>query len=33
MTMANSILTAPDGFRAAWFFDSEGNIIGLGQAS
>ena len=29
MTMQNSILEAPDGTRAAWFTDSEGNIIGL----
>jgi catechol 2,3-dioxygenase-like lactoylglutathione lyase family enzyme len=31
MTMENSMLTAPDGTRAAWFFDSEDNIIGLIQ--
>lgn len=27
--MVNSILTSPDGTRAAWFFDSEGNILGI----
>jgi catechol 2,3-dioxygenase-like lactoylglutathione lyase family enzyme len=31
MKMENSILTAPDGMRAAWFEDTEGNIIGLSQ--
>ena len=31
VTMENSILTAPGGERAAWFFDSEGNILGLLQ--
>ena len=31
MTMDNSVLTAPSGFKAAWFYDSERNIIGLGQ--
>ena len=29
LTMENSIVTAPDGNRAAWFFDSERNIINL----
>ena len=29
MPMENSILTSPTGNKAAWFFDSEGNIIGL----
>ena len=29
MKMENSILTAPDGMRAAWMEDTEGNIIGL----
>lgn len=28
-TMENSILASPDGIRAAWFFDSEDNILGL----
>ncbi len=27
----NSIATAPDGTRAAWFLDSEDNILGLFQ--
>ena len=27
-TMENSILTGPEGTRAAWFYDSERNIIG-----
>lgn len=31
MVMENSILTAPNGFKGAWFFDSEGNILGLGE--
>ncbi len=31
MKMENSILTAPNGTRAAWFVDSEGNIVGLSQ--
>lgn len=31
-TWENSILTAPDGLRAAWVVDSEGNIIGLSEA-
>lgn len=29
MTMENSIVTAPDGMRSAWFYDSERNIIAL----
>lgn len=31
MTMENSVLTSPAGYKAAWFYDSERNIIGLGQ--
>jgi len=31
MKMVDSVLTAPDGMKAAWFFDSERNIIGLVQ--
>lgn len=31
MEMENSILTSPTGARAAWFFDSERNILGLMQ--
>lgn len=31
MDFENSILTAPGGERAAWFLDSEGNILGLVQ--
>ncbi|MDH3307623.1 MAG: VOC family protein [Acidimicrobiia bacterium] len=30
--MENSILSDPDGRRAAWMVDSEGNIIGLTQS-
>lgn len=33
MVMENSILTSPAGSRAAWFFDSERNILGLRQES
>ena len=33
MKMENSILTSPDGMRAAWFEDTEGNIIGLMETS
>ena len=33
MTMENSIMSAPDGTQAAWFEDTEGNIIGLVQPS
>lgn len=33
LSMENSILTAPSGEKVAWFFDSEGNIIAVGQAS
>lgn len=29
VSMDDSILTSPDGIRAAWFFDSEDNILGL----
>lgn len=32
LEMDNSILTAPSGYQAAWFYDSERNIIGLAQA-
>lgn len=31
LTMDNSILTSPTGNKAAWFYDSERNILGLLQ--
>lgn len=32
LEMDNSVLTAPSGYKAAWFYDSERNIIGVAQA-
>ena len=32
LEMDNSILTAPSGYKAAWFYDTERNIIGLAEA-
>lgn len=33
MSMEDSVLTAPNGLKVAWFYDSERNIIGIAQIS